>query len=134
MVFAPALALAGDLVSARDSGMRLAVLTMSFGLGLSAGQMMSGFLLPAGFLAPFAGLARHVFAVRVPGSEAGLEPAELARAAVRMQLSAEPVSSVQTALRLLEENWRYEPPPRVLICGSLYLAGDVLHQNQTTPA
>jgi dihydrofolate synthase/folylpolyglutamate synthase len=89
---------------------------------------------PAGFLAPFAGLARHVFAVRVPGSEAGLEPAELARAAVRMQLSAEPVSSVQTALRLLEENWRYEPPPRVLICGSLYLAGDVLHQNQTTPA
>ena len=88
---------------------------------------------PAGFFAPFSGLARHVFAVPIPGTEAAMDPADLARAAVRAQLSAEPVSSVQTALRLLEENWRYEPPPRVLICGSLYLAGDVLHQNQSLP-
>jgi MFS family permease len=54
MVFAPALALGGDLVPTQDSGMRLAVLTMAFGTGLSAGQLLSGFLLPVGFLAPFA--------------------------------------------------------------------------------
>lgn len=54
MVFAPALALGGDLVPKQDSGMRLAVLTMAFGLGLAAGQMTSGFLVPAGFIVPFA--------------------------------------------------------------------------------
>lgn len=54
MVFAPALALAGDLVTEGQSGAQLAVLTMSFGLGLSGGQLSSGFLVRWGFVVPFA--------------------------------------------------------------------------------
>ncbi|MQT12899.1 bifunctional folylpolyglutamate synthase/dihydrofolate synthase [Segnochrobactrum spirostomi] len=89
---------------------------------------------PAGFFRPFAGLARHVFTVPIFGSDSGRDPAELAELARRAGLSAEPVGGVRTALRLLAENWRFEPPPRILICGSLYLAGDVLSQNGTPPA
>ncbi len=54
MVFAPALALAGDLASEGQTGVTLAVLTMAFGLGLSAGQLTAGFLVSAGFVVPFA--------------------------------------------------------------------------------
>jgi dihydrofolate synthase/folylpolyglutamate synthase len=44
------------------------------------------------------------------------------------------VSSVESALRLLAETWNgLEIPPRILICGSLYLAGEVLDKNGTPP-
>ncbi|MEM8552226.1 MAG: folylpolyglutamate synthase/dihydrofolate synthase family protein [Pseudomonadota bacterium] len=88
---------------------------------------------PVSYFRAFAGLVRHVFTVAVPGASASLEPAALARAAEAADLSAEPVASVKTALRLLSENWRFEPPPRILIGGSLYLVGDVLAQNGTPP-
>lgn len=88
---------------------------------------------PVGYLRPFAGLARHTFTLRVPGTQSSFEPGALAEKADEAGLSAEPVGSVRTALRLLGENWRFEPPPRILICGSLHLVGDVLAQNDTPP-
>lgn len=54
MVFAPGLALAGDLAPDGRSGATLAVLTMSFGFGVAVGPMMSGFLVDLGFIVPFA--------------------------------------------------------------------------------
>ena len=72
-----------------------------------------------------------------PGSGAVLAEQALADAGDvdRAVTAAERVhlSGVLTALRLLSESWRFEPPPRILICGSLYLAGDVLAQNGTPP-
>lgn len=53
-VFAPALALVGELAGEGESGAQLSVLTMAFGLGLAAGQFASGFLVAFGFAAPFA--------------------------------------------------------------------------------
>ncbi len=88
---------------------------------------------PSGFFRAFAGMARHVFTVPVPDHEATIPPAELARLAEGAGLSAEPVASVPTALALLKEGWRFEPSPRVLVCGSLYLAGHVLDRNGTPP-
>jgi len=88
---------------------------------------------PVGFFRPFSGLVRHVFTVPVFGSEAAIDPGPLADMAESAGVTAEPVTSVRTALRLLAESWRFEPPPRILICGSLYLAGDVLSQNGTPP-
>jgi dihydrofolate synthase/folylpolyglutamate synthase len=36
---------------------------------------------------------------------------------------------------LLRDTWDHrEAPPRILICGSLYLAGSVLAENGTPPA
>lgn len=54
LVFAPGLALAGDIASNRDSGTKLSVLTMSFGLGTALGPLMSGVLVQFGFMTPFA--------------------------------------------------------------------------------
>ena len=61
LVFAPSLALAGDLAGERGSGTTLSVLTMAFGLGVAAGPLASGLLFNfGGFSTPFtvgAGLA-----------------------------------------------------------------------------
>ena len=54
MVFAPALALAGDLAGEGESGTKLSVLTMSFGFGIALGPLTSGFLIGFGFVVPFA--------------------------------------------------------------------------------
>ena len=47
-VFAPSLALAGDLASDRGSGTTLSVLTMAFGLGVAVGPLASGVLFNLG--------------------------------------------------------------------------------------
>lgn len=54
MVFAPALALAGDLATKGQEGAQLSVLTVSFGLGISCGALISGYTIRFGFIAPFA--------------------------------------------------------------------------------
>ena len=54
MVFAPALALAGDLAPEDRSGSTLSVLTMAFGFGVALGPLLSGFLVSLGFVVPFA--------------------------------------------------------------------------------
>jgi MFS family permease len=54
MVFAPALALAGDLAGESESGSTLSVLTMAFGFGVAVGPLLSGFLVAWGFVVPFA--------------------------------------------------------------------------------
>ena len=66
MVFAPALALAGDLAPKDQSGSVLSVLTMAFGFGVAVGPLLSGVLVAWGFAAPF------VFAALLAALGAGL--------------------------------------------------------------
>lgn len=86
----------------------------------------------SGYFSAFKGLVRHVYTVPVSLSEASVPNDELAIRAVEAGLSAEPVSSVANALMLLRDTWD-GPPPRILISGSLYLAGAVLAENGTPP-
>ncbi len=92
-------------------------------LYLIAGMM--GLKDAEGFLAPFRGLARHVVTVPIPGAhEAPYPPEALAEAARRVSLDAEEAESVEAALKRIEA---LEPgAKRILITGSLYLAGHVL--------
>jgi MFS family permease len=53
-VFAPSLALAGDLAREGASGSTLSLLTMGFGLGIAFGTLLSGILVSFGFVVPFA--------------------------------------------------------------------------------
>jgi len=53
-VFAPSLALAGDLAGEGQSGSTLSLLTMGFGLGIAFGTLFSGLLVGFGFVVPFA--------------------------------------------------------------------------------
>lgn len=85
-----------------------------------------------GYFSAFKGLARHVYTVPVTNSDAGVPNDELALRAEEAGLSAEPVSSVASALMLLRDSWD-GPAPRILIGGSLYFAGAVLAENGTPP-
>jgi dihydrofolate synthase/folylpolyglutamate synthase len=80
----------------------------------------------AGFLAPLAAYSRSLCAVTIPGEENALPDTEIAAAARSVGIPAETASSVEAAMRLLEDD---KPPGRVLICGSLHLAGVVLRDN-----
>lgn len=87
-----------------------------------------------GYFRAFKGLARHVYTVPVSMSDSGVPNDELAARAAEAELSSEPVSSVANALMLLRDTWdEKEVPPRILIGGSLYLAGAVLAENGTPP-
>ena len=86
----------------------------------------------SGYFSAFKGLARHVYTVPVSKSDSGVPNDELALRATEAGLSAEPVSSVASALMLLRDSWD-GPAPRILIGGSLYFAGAVLDENGTPP-
>ena len=84
-----------------------------------------------GFLKPFAGKIVSVHAVPIPGHEHH-DPKDLCLW-VQEQLDvkqAEPVDNVMTAMQRLSDR---AAPTNVLICGSLYLAGEVLRLNVETP-
>ncbi|MGB9118230.1 MAG: folylpolyglutamate synthase/dihydrofolate synthase family protein [Bradyrhizobium sp.] len=84
------------------------------------------------FLANFAGLTRHIMAVQIPGRDNAMPPDRLADAARALGMRVESAASVEAALRSLAR-LAYEVPPRILITGSLYLAGHVLAANGTLP-
>jgi len=88
---------------------------------------------PQGFFEAFAGLARRVYTVPIRGSDAAREPQALAAEARGAGVTAMATSGVAAALAHLCDTWS-GPPPRILICGSLYLAGEVLADNGTPPA
>jgi dihydrofolate synthase/folylpolyglutamate synthase len=84
------------------------------------------------FLANFAGLTRHIMAVSIPGEANAMPPERLADAARSLGMRVEISAGVEAALRTLA-GLAYEIPPRILITGSLYLAGHVLALNGTPP-
>jgi dihydrofolate synthase/folylpolyglutamate synthase len=84
------------------------------------------------FLANFAGLTRHIIAVQIPDNDKAMPPDRLADATRALGMRVEIAGSVEAALRSLAR-LAYEVPPRILITGSLYLAGHVLSANGTTP-
>ncbi len=87
---------------------------------------------PIGFFAPFAGLVSQVFTVPVP-SDSSRTAQELADAARAAGLPAEPRADFLAALDDIKRTAADGPPPRILIVGSLYLAGAVLAANGTPP-
>ena len=78
-----------------------------------------------GFLQPFAGLARYVITVPVPGAHLPPQlPDALAAVARDVGLDATAATDVASALKITQSV--EDGPLRILICGSLYLAGHVL--------
>ncbi|MGL4974108.1 MAG: bifunctional folylpolyglutamate synthase/dihydrofolate synthase [Bosea sp. (in: a-proteobacteria)] len=80
----------------------------------------------------FNGLAHELLAVPISNQLAGRPAAEVAEMAREAGLRAHASGSVEQALReIASRSWAV--PPRILICGSLYLAGEVLAANGTPP-
>jgi dihydrofolate synthase/folylpolyglutamate synthase len=84
-----------------------------------------------GFLRNFAGLARHLIAVPI-ASDKSLPPAVVADTARAIGIPADAVSDIGAAFDAVAA-LGLTPPPRILVTGSLYLAGDVLAANGTPP-
>ena len=79
-----------------------------------------------GYMRPLAGQVTMLHAVSIPG-EANTLPAEATRDAARAEgIPAEAALSVADALGAITAR---APQARVLICGSLYLAGAILREN-----
>jgi len=82
-----------------------------------------------GFFLPFRSLRPQVFTVpNAPGHRAA-EPQELAEAANTAGLEAVACDSLEAGLKAAAETGA----DRILICGSLYLAGEVLSKNGEEP-
>ena len=79
-----------------------------------------------GYLRPLAGHAEQLFAVSIPGEAATLPATETARAAIDVGLTAQEAPGVAEAIATIVAK---VPHARVLICGSLYLAGAILREN-----
>ena len=78
----------------------------------------------AGFIRPLARAADRLIAIELPGETQGHTPAGMADIAIAAGLSADAMDTLDAALGSLSG-----VPGRALICGSLYLAGEVLHRN-----
>ena len=76
-----------------------------------------------GFLRPLAEQAKTLRAVSIPGEANTLPAEETAVLAAECGIDADRADSVEDALRAI---LAADPHARVLICGSLYLAGHVL--------
>jgi dihydrofolate synthase / folylpolyglutamate synthase len=86
----------------------------------------------SGFLANFVGLTRHIIAVAIPSQDNAMPPDRLADAARTLGMHVEISAGIEAALRTLARP-AHEVSPRILITGSLYLAGHVLALNGTPP-
>jgi len=85
-----------------------------------------------GYLRAFQGLARHVVTVAIPGEAASLGAGALYDIARRAGLDSAPAEDLDDAMLQVTAWTRLDvqdTPPRILICGSLYLAGKVLAEN-----
>ena len=85
-----------------------------------------------GFLSAFRGLARHVTTITIPDEELSLGAGSLYDAARASGLEASPADDLDDAMLQISAWSRARPdqgPPRILICGSLSLAGRVLQEN-----
>lgn len=81
---------------------------------------------PAAVLGPLAGRVEGLTAVPIPGEKGAADPEVLAEAARKLGIPAGVAPDVATALASIRAE---DPAARVVICGSLYLAGTVLRDN-----
>jgi dihydrofolate synthase / folylpolyglutamate synthase len=87
-----------------------------------------------GYFKAFADIAQYVFTVPINGTDAAIDPVVLAHAVFDAGLVAAPTSSIEEALEELKKRiLPGQPAPRILIGGSLYLAGNALALNGTVP-
>jgi dihydrofolate synthase/folylpolyglutamate synthase len=84
-----------------------------------------------GYFANFRGLVRHVVTIAIPGEPGSLGAGALYDRVRAAGLEASPAEDVEDAMLQVAAMSRMdeEEAARILICGSLYLAGHVLAEN-----
>ncbi len=82
---------------------------------------------PSGFLSPLKDLTTALWAVEITDEEASLNAEELSSIAQEIGFEAVAASSIDEAISQIIT--KTNSPARILVCGSLYLAGSVLKDN-----
>ena len=83
------------------------------------------------FLSQIQPIAAHIHTLTIADQPAAIEAEILAQTARELNIPAQPVASPDAALQAIQAMSPPEMP--VIICGSLYLAGQILAQNGTLP-
>lgn len=78
----------------------------------------------AGYLRPLAAVAKRLTALTIPGEANAIAADDLAQTAQSLGFAAHTAPDLRTALTAAH------PGERIVICGSLYLAGEALRQEQ----
>ncbi|MFK7902313.1 MAG: folylpolyglutamate synthase/dihydrofolate synthase family protein [Nitratireductor sp.] len=86
---------------------------------------------PSGFFDQFKDQAKKVITIPIPSSEAGINPKTLAELASNCGLKTEASTDVESALQAIAKIEKGKA--RILMCGSLYMVGEVLEKNHTPP-
>ena len=81
----------------------------------------------ADFLAQIAPITSRIIAITIPHQDAALTADEIRQAALATGLECKTAPDIHHALLDVKDE------PRILICGSLYLAGHILSENGTLP-
>jgi dihydrofolate synthase/folylpolyglutamate synthase len=79
-----------------------------------------------GYMAPLAPHVESLTAISIPGEAATLSAEETEAAAQSVGINATRAADTLSALKAIVAE---DPEARVLICGSLYLAGNILREN-----
>ena len=82
----------------------------------------------ADFLAQIAPIAGQIVALTIPDQDAALPADDIAQAATQLGIKSKTAPDIHQALTEIQDE------PQILICGSLYLAGHVLSENNTLPS
>ncbi|TGN43371.1 bifunctional folylpolyglutamate synthase/dihydrofolate synthase, partial [Paracoccus liaowanqingii] len=80
----------------------------------------------AGYLRPLAAHAASLTAIDIPGEPNTLPASDTAQAATAVGIPTRTAPDAAAALRAITAT---DPAARILICGSLYLAGRILREN-----
>lgn len=80
----------------------------------------------AGYLAPLAAMTEELYGVSIPGEAATLPAVDTVAAAKSVDITATEAENVEAAAAIITAK---DPAARILICGSLYLAGRILRDH-----
>ncbi|WP_188064650.1 bifunctional folylpolyglutamate synthase/dihydrofolate synthase [Sphingobium sp. KCTC 72723] len=115
---------AGEAISAFFTPERLEGQQLALVIGMLSNKDMDS------YLAPFAGRVGHIHALPVPGHEHHA-PERFAGVAAQWGIGFTAYEEPTAAIRAIAAQG--DPAPKILIAGSLYLAGEVLRLNDQLP-
>ena len=115
---------AGEAISAFFTPERLEGQQLALVIGMLSNKDMDS------YLAPFAGRVGHIHALPVPGHEHHA-PERFAGVAAQWGIGFTAYEEPTAAIRAIAAQG--DPAPKILIAGSLYLAGEVLRLNDQQP-
>jgi dihydrofolate synthase/folylpolyglutamate synthase len=81
----------------------------------------------AGYLSPLSNFVKFLAAVSIPNEQNTLPADETAKKANELGIKSKSFTSISEGVRFIADQF---PNCQVLICGSLYLAGQILRENQ----